>query len=435
MKKFKTFIVIASFLTCTISVFSQGEDRSTIGYIPYKNIFGHGQKEKGVYFNYQSCEQSYIGINLTGFDIGADKDKDFWKSYEPFLYVKIDYGTQVLIKVLKPESVKKREIETDSRARSVYNQSLFGPFPYNGKDVTITVQLYAYKVDDKLANAINVLDDISSLFPGQLNQIVEVSKVVSKSLDKILPNAERLVSIEMTWNAKRLNQNFESPAQLREGFFIVHPIKQIIDYNKIKISESSQIKYDENGKLNELFDKNFNYVVLEFEHYVSRPDIQTMSFYKEFAQCNQKAIGGDFPTMESIFLTVLNGLYSSEEFTDYDKMYYHNYLYNNLLVQAQNFDKNYKPKPTPILECTEVKGIKQQLAYMRMKQYLVDLGKIQPGEQLSQRKLKIIISGLTLEQKQEVFDFLTDDIKIGELEGEDDVNKAIDEYFKLILKN
>jgi hypothetical protein len=435
MKNLQTIITTAIFLICATYMFSQGEDRTTIGYIPYKNIYGHEKKEKGVFFNYQSCEQSYIGINLTGFDIGAKRDKVFWKEYEPFLFVKIDYGTQVLIKVLKPESVEKREIETDCRARSIYNQSLFGPFPYNGKDVTITIQLYAFKVNDKLSNAINVLDDMTSLFPGQLNQIVEVSKVVSKSLDRILPNAERLVSIEKTWNAKKLSQEFEPPSQLREGFFIVHPIKQKIDYKHIKITDLSQLKYEENGNVSELFEKNFDYAVLEFEHYVSRPDIQTMPFYTEFAQCNQKAIGGDFNTMESMFLTVLNGLYSSEEFTDYDKMYYHNYLYNLLLVQAQNVDQNYKPRPTPILECTEVNGIKQQLAYMKMKQYLVDLGKIQPGESLSQRKLKSIITGLTLEQKQEVFDFLTGDIKIVDLKGEEDVNKAIDEYFKEILRN
>mgnify|MGYP005817623503 CR=1 FL=1 len=430
MKKTILIAVLILFRTITWGQ----DDRSTLGYIPMSNIYGSENKVNGAFFNYKQFEQSYISIKLTGFDIGVEQDKIGWKEYDPFLYIKIEFGDKELIKVLRPEDIKKTDVGTSSRARSINNLHLLGPFPYEGEEVRVTVQLYAFKVKDNLGNAIGILDNMSSLFPTQIQEFVKISKVVGNSLNQLIPNSKRLVSLDKTWNPKEDFSNFEYPSTLKEGFFIIHPSATDVDYNLIHINDVSEIKYRNADKTESfLYSKNINFVVVEFQHFITRPDIQSLPLYKIYRQSLYSAVRGDASTMDAKFEEVLNTLYSSEMFTDYDKMYNHNYLYNNLVVQVKNYDANYRETPTPLLQNAQVKGFKEKLSLMKLRQLLVEMGKIQPGESLNKRQLKKVIKSLTSDQQDYIYQRIDPELKT-DLEIDEDSNKKVEEFYEETIK-
>jgi hypothetical protein len=91
------------FLVGRLCSFGQLDDRTSIGEIPISNIAGWESKKGPLAFNYTECEQSYISLNLTAFDLGTGQDKDLWAKYNPFLYIKVKYGDMELIKVIKAD--------------------------------------------------------------------------------------------------------------------------------------------------------------------------------------------------------------------------------------------------------------------------------------------------------------------------------------------
>jgi hypothetical protein len=208
--------------------------KSTIKYIPVKNISGWESKKNFIYFNSDLCEQSYYSIKLTGFDISIKNEKKLWNKYSPFLYIKIEVGTKEYIKIVETANISKTTWDNNSVARSVNNLGLIGPFPYLGEDVKVTVNLYAYKVKDNLETAINSISNFTGLFPNQLNTFIEVSKKVKQSLDQIIPKCRNIISYSSTWNPKQIDGT-ESPNLFKEGYFIIHPIEQTLDESKVYV--------------------------------------------------------------------------------------------------------------------------------------------------------------------------------------------------------
>jgi len=405
-------LILMFFLVGRLCSFGQLDDRTSIGEIPISNIAGWESKKGPLAFNYTECEQSYISLNLTAFDLGTGQDKDLWAKYNPFLYIKVKYGDMELIKVIKADKVKKVDPETNSRARSVYNLPLFGPFPYSGESVQVIVQLYAYKVEDKLESAINILDNFSGLFPTQLNQIVKVSNVVSSSLNQIIPNCKRVVSIDYTWNPKIDGTAFDNPSILKEGYFIFHPSTQNLDYSKLKIDKQSQVKSTEGGNEDYLYKKNIDFVVLSFTNFVTRPDFQKLDYYSKYQECLVSAVKGESVKMDEQYKELVGILYANSGLTNWDKLYQHTYLYGNILKQIKNVKTDYKELPTPILDCIQAGTIKEKLAYLEIRKQLIERSQIQPGEFTSLRQTQEKIKILDAATQTAIFDKLKDNTPV-----------------------
>jgi hypothetical protein len=277
MKKIFTFCLLS---VLSINSYAQLA-KSTIKYIPVKNISGWESKKDFIYFNSDLCEQSYYSIKLTGFDISIKNEKKLWNKYSPFLYIKIEVGNKEYIKIVETANISKTTWDNNSVARSVNNLGLIGPFPYLGEDVKVTVNLYAYKVKDNLETAINSISNFTGLFPNQLNTFVEVSKKVKQSLDLIIPKCRNIISYSSTWNPKQIDGT-ESPNLFKEGYFVIHPIDQNINESKVYVNDLSQIKYkDANNTETYLFEKHIDHIVVKFEHYTDRRDFQTFPFFQE----------------------------------------------------------------------------------------------------------------------------------------------------------
>ncbi|RSC92592.1 hypothetical protein [Tenacibaculum singaporense] len=356
--------------------------RSTIKYIPIKNISGWESKKDFIYFNSDLCEQSYYSIKLTGFDISIKNEKKLWKKYSPFLYIKIEVGTKEYIKIVETANISKSTWDNNSVARSVNNLGLIGPFPYLGEDVKITVNLYAYKVKDNLETAINSISNFTGLFPNQLNTFIEVSKKVKQSLDQIIPKCRNIISYSSTWNPKQIDGT-ESPNLFKEGYFIIHPIDQNLNVSKVYVNNLSQIKYKKASNVETyLFEKHIDHIVVKFEHYTDRRDFQTFSFFKKYNSARVSAINSQKADMEKSFKEAMAALYVNDNFTFHNKMTLHNKLYKTLLVQIRNSQGSYVGKKTPITACTNINNLDYQVATNTIREKLIEEGIIQPGKQI-----------------------------------------------------
>ena len=423
MKKI-VLILLVFFAYCTV----YGAQRSVIGEIPINNIFGWVGKVKSVYFNPNECEQSYFKIKLTGFDIGANQDKRFWNKYDPFLFIEVDVGAEEpLRKVLSPDEIAKITVDSKPRARSINNQNLFGPFPYRGEDITVTVNLYAYKTKSGLKSALQIANNFSGLFPNQLNTFTKVSGVLEKSMDIILPSCKKLVSYKTTWNPRE-SRSIVEPNQFKEGYFIIHPLetKSEIDYSKIFIDKLSQIIHKENNIDEHLYKKNIDYVVIEFEHFITRKDKGTFPFYKKYEEAYKKALNprafgiGDIKKAieesEKIFQKAMDLLYSDDNFTFHDKILIHIDLYKKLLVQFENRMSNYIRKVTPKSSCTtpasSSQDIDKALFTNVIREFLITSGLLEPGKVESKEKLLDLIKKLPAKYKEDINKFMVEDYKI-----------------------
>lgn len=377
MKKTLTFCLL---LVLNINSYAQLA-KSTIKYIPVKNISGWESKKNFIYFNSDLCEQSYYSIKLTGFDISIKNEKKLWNEYSPFLYIKIEVGTKEYIKIVETANISKTTWDNNSVARSVNNLGLIGPFPYLGEDIKVTVNLYAYKVKDNLETALNSISNFTGLFPNQLNTFVEVSKKVKQSLDLIIPRCRNIISYSSTWNPKQIDGT-DSPNLFKEGYFIIHPIDQSLNENKVFVNNLSQIKYkDTNNPETYLFEKHLDHIVVKFEHYTDRRDFQTFSFFEKYNSARISAINNKKGDMEKSFSEAMAELYVNENFTFHNKTTLHNKLYKTLLVQINNHTP-YIGNKTPITACTNVNNVDYQVATNTIRGKLIEEGIIQPGEQL-----------------------------------------------------
>jgi hypothetical protein len=378
MKKIFTFCLLS---VLSINSYAQLA-KSTIKYIPVKNISGWESKKDFIYFNSDLCEQSYYSIKLTGFDISIKNEKKLWNKYSPFLYIKIEVGNKEYIKIVETANISKTTWDNNSVARSVNNLGLIGPFPYLGEDVKVTVNLYAYKVKDNLETAINSISNFTGLFPNQLNTFVEVSKKVKQSLDLIIPKCRNIISYSSTWNPKQIDGT-ESPNLFKEGYFVIHPIDQNINESKVYVNDLSQIKYkDANNTETYLFEKHIDHIVVKFEHYTDRRDFQTFPFFKKYNSARISAISNKKADMEKSFAEAMTSLYVNDNFTFHNKMTLHNKLYKTLLVQINNY-ASYVGNKTPITACTNVNNVDYQVATNTIREKLIEEGIIQPGEKLA----------------------------------------------------
>ncbi|MEW7279196.1 hypothetical protein ABW636_11440 [Aquimarina sp. 2201CG1-2-11] len=418
MKKIFMFCLI---IVLSINSYAQLA-KSTIKYIPVKNISGWESKKNCIYFNSDLCEQSYYSIKLTGFDISIKNEKKLWNKYSPFLYIKIEIGTKEYIKIIETANISKTTWDNNSVARSVNNLGLIGPFPYLGEDVKITVNLYAYKVKDNLETAINSISNFTGLFPNELNTFVEVSKKVKQSLDQIIPKCRNIISYSSTWNPKQIDGT-ESPNLFKEGYFIVHPIDQNLNESKVYVNNLSQIKYKSTNNIETyLFEKHIDHLVVKFEHYTDRRDFQTFSFFKKYNSARISAINNKKADMEKSFSEAMAALYVNDNFTFHNKMTLHNKLYKTLLVQINNHN-SYVGKKTPITACTNVNNIDYQVATNTIREKLIEEGIIEPGEQLDSYSSEISL--LSQESQKSIEQELKSKYKIKEA-NLNDLTKKLD---------
>ena len=315
--------------------------RSVAGYIPFQNIEGWENKSSIGYFKSSTCEQSYYKIKLTGFDIGVQRDKKWWNSYSPFLLINIQTSDREFVTFIPTDKLHKVGVKEDFSIRSISNENLIGAFPYDGSDIKISINLYAFKTKDNLEMVLDVLENFQELFSNKLMQFVDVSKKIKLGIEQIKPRCQEVISFQDTWNPSQDN-GVENPNTFKEGYFIVHPEDQELNYNFLRVKSLSQIKIIKDNKEEFLFSQNLDHVVIQFELFTSRKDRKTFPFHKKYSEALNYATLGRLEDCKTSYKESMDLLYLNDNFTLYDKYLTDLELSSHIEKQCKQVDDKFK---------------------------------------------------------------------------------------------
>lgn len=325
-------------------LFSQSTSKSKMIEIPFHNISPYIDKVAPTYFNSTECRQSYFKINLTSFDIAVDRK--YLKKYQPIAYIKVTIGdNKKVIKIVGNESIKIINEGKNTFIRSIKNTSIVGFLPYTGEDITVSVSLYAYKTEDKIQDAIELAQEITSLFPNELSLFLNLTNKIYSNVEKIISNSDYLISYQHTFNAFRDEAH---PNSFKEGYYV------ILNSNSPATGYDFSIRNLDILYENEPIDNSgLNYIILNFEHSINIPDYQKFSFYITYKEALNYARKGNEKIAMELYKNVLDKIYASDNLTDYNKMTLHRYLYGNLIPDLLKINPDFDIGNTPTIDCLE----------------------------------------------------------------------------------
>lgn len=368
---------------------SQDTERSKLVEIPYNHITPY---KTPAYFNFRECRQSYFKINLTSFDINVDKK--FLKKYQPVAYIKVTIGNKKMVKIIGNESIEFVNEGKDVFIRSVKNSPIVGFLPYTGEDVKISVSLYAYKTNDKIQDAIELVKDITSLFPNQLSPYFDATDKIYSKLENLISKSNFLISYEHTFNAF---QDQYLPNTFKEGFYV------ILNENAAASGTDFHINnFDISYNGNSINSSNLDYMILNFEHAIKIPDYQKLPFYEKYNEALNYAINRNATQAVELYKNnVLVRILASDNLTNYNKKALHRYLYANLMSEISSYNSDFRIEDVPDIDCLQ----KTHIAYSKVEKVEDNRSQAEKDREANKEKLEKLLKDIELDQK---IDYLID---------------------------
>ncbi len=195
------------------AILSQAAERKFYARIDDDHIVGE-EMPKEVFV----ADEGYFQIRLA--EMFIYNHREYWRTFLPFVLMVCEFvfdGAERTVPVFAGNELLK-SIETYIKGEAVEyrNSTLIGPTPYSGGKLGLFVGLFRTKSEDIASNLINLVNEISHVFPiGELSQYLSILAPLGHGINSVLGinDVEMRVGVRDEFDV--IGQNL-----LRPGYFV-----------------------------------------------------------------------------------------------------------------------------------------------------------------------------------------------------------------------
>lgn len=364
-----TLLIFLLLSSCSGLKEPKKEKKAAYNKIPIENvefydnsIYGNSFSE----FNSDECNQSYLKISLTDFDLAKKYEKKIQtNSYNPLIRIKVRYNDTISQFIMNPITNKGDNFFT----RNIKNKTLIRYVPYYGGEVQVSMSFKMFKADEKLKKILEVIDAPLDLIPIDYLLYKESAIELLTQIDSLSEMERNIFSFDVTLDDdKRRN--------LTEGFYLAHEEKFELNASDVFIS-NEMTTYTKEDKEEKTLNETTSYAVFEFEESIMKKInlIDDKSIMKQRREMEKHINRSRKDTShvnlaEDAFLDFNDNLIDSEELTRNEKHIISKSAFKDLLKGLGRNNAKYKskvnwlPDPCNRKSDTTIVGIQKELNKM-----------------------------------------------------------------------